>query len=75
MTNRIDYSSFTREEFLSLITLKYDPELLTRKDCENLSRIYIDFADISKEDLMNMAISGRASFTKRRALRGVSMGR
>ena len=57
VTNRIDYSSFTREEFLSLITLKYDPELLTRKDCENLSRIYIDFADISKEDLMNMAIS------------------
>lgn len=57
VTNRIDYSSFTREEFLSLITLKYDPELLSRKDCENLSRIYIDFADISKEDLMNMAIS------------------
>ena len=55
--NQIDYSHLTHEELLSLVTLKFNPEQLTRDDCENLSHIYIDFSDVSEMDLLNAVIS------------------
>lgn len=57
MYNTIDYSHFTREELFSLVNLKFNPELLSCSDFENLYQLFIDFADISEEALLNEAIS------------------